>query len=191
MVPDVVTSDYTKMFCLNCARKIVSPKPTTKYGAITNYLKFRAAFTDTVKLSFAELDGIIGENLPISAYRDQRWWNNSPNSAHAKAWLNAGWKTLEINLREGYVVFHKEKNVLLKKIIKRKISRYQDKKPFTPVPAHVPKPRKPSKTKIAKLHARLNNLERQRTSMPKYVGNFKPKPRHEKRLFKSDKKPLK
>jgi len=188
MVPDISTSDYTRMFCLNCARKIVSPKPTTKYGPLTSYLKFRASFTDAVKLSFAKIDGIIGENLPMTAYREEKWWNNSPNNVHAKAWLDAGWKMHEVNLEKGYVVFKKAENAQ-QKSIKRKVLRSKNKKPFTPVPARFPKPIKPSKTKIARLYARLRNIERQRSSINKLRGDFKPKPSHEKRLFKSEEKP--
>jgi hypothetical protein len=188
MVSDVSTGDYTKMFCLNCARRIVSPKSRGKYDPLTSYLKFRASFTDTVKLSFAKIDGIIGENLPMSAYREEKWWNNVPNGMHSKAWLDAGWKTEEVNLKEGYVVF-KKSGTIQKRSFKRRTSRSKYKKPFTPVPARFPRSRKPSKTKVAKLYARLRNIERKRTSMPKLHGSFKSKPSHEKRLFKPENKP--
>ncbi len=180
MVPDVSTGDHTKMFCLNCARRIVSPKSTTKYAPLTSYLKFRAAFTDTVKLSFAKIDGIIGENLPINAYREEKWWNNTPNGAHAKAWLDTGWKTESVNLKEGYVIFKKKGS----KQPRRKTVNTQIKKPFTPVAARFPKPKKPSKTKMAKLYARLKNIERKRCRGNRLPGSLKPKPSHEKRLFK-------
>jgi len=49
--------------------------------------------------------------------------------------------------------------------------------------------RKPSKTKAAKLVARLKNLERKKASVPKYRGSFKPKPAYEKRLYKPEEKP--
>jgi len=188
MVPDVATGDFTKMFCLHCARKIVSPKSPDRYAQLTRYLKFRAAFTDVVKLSFAEIDGIIGDNLPISAYRDEKWWSNTSNSAHAKAWLDAGWKAQEANLKEGYVVFQKGEN-MQKRSFRRKVFNKQTKKPFTPVPHRIPKTRKPSKTKTAKLYARLKNLERKRASTTRYPGSFKPKLSHEKRLYKPEEKP--
>lgn len=189
MVPDVSTGDYTRMFCLNCARKTVSPKSATKYELLTRYLKFRGAFTDTVRLSFAKIDGIISENLPMKAYREEKWWDNSPTDAHAKAWLDAGWKTEEVNLEEGYVVFRKTETAQKKDLVK-KTRRKKDIKPFTPVPARFPRPKKPSKTKISKLYARLRNLERRRkASTAKLPGSFKPKPQHEKRLFKSQEKP--
>lgn len=188
MVPEVSTGDMNRMFCLNCARKVVAPKIMGKYDGLKNHLKFRASFTNTVRLSFAQIDGIIGDNLPISAYRNESWWSNSPSSAHAKAWLDAGWKVQEVNLKSGYVVFQKvAEPTSTHKIQKRR--RTQELRPFTPVPAKLPKRKMPSKTKVAKLYARIKNIERQKAAMPKYPGSFKPKPPHERKLFKPNEKP--
>ncbi|MEM3703334.1 MAG: hypothetical protein QXX79_02785 [Candidatus Bathyarchaeia archaeon] len=187
MVPEVSTGDTQKMLCLNCARRMVSPKTKTKYGALTSYLKFRAAFTDTVKLSFAQIDGIIGDNLPMNAFRSVSWWENSQNNVHAKAWLEAGWKTSEVNLKEGYVVFQKIKGSLAASFKGKTESKLE--KPFTPPPSRIFRRRKPSKTKISKLYARLKNIERQRSIPQKLRGSFKPKPSHEKRTFKPNEKP--
>lgn len=187
MVTDVSTDDPTRMLCLHCARKTVSPRVTTKYEALTCYLKFRSAFTDTVKLSLAQIDGIIRDNLPITAYKNESWWSNNEAAAHAKAWIEAGWNVQEINLKEGYVVFKKVKELQTKHFRKNKPKNYVA-KPFTPVPVRLPKSTKPSKTKVSKLYARLKNLERRRASMPTYHGSFKPKSKHEKKLFKPEKK---
>jgi len=188
MVTEVSTGDPTKMLCLNCARRVVSPRSIDKYEKLKRYLNYRAAFTNLVKLSFAKVDGIMGDNLPMSAYRNERWWSNSPSSVHAKAWLDAGWKMQEVNLQEAYVVFQKVKGLQAKSPRKRKL-REKVKKPFTPAPYRVPRREKPSKTKAAKLIARLKNLERKKASVPKYRGSFKPKPAYEKRLYKPEEKP--
>jgi hypothetical protein len=188
MVPDVATGDFMRMFCLNCARRTVSPKSVSKYDGLAGYLKFRAAFTNLVKLTFAKIDGIIGDNLPMSAYKTEKWWCNAPVNVHAKAWLDAGWNVQEANLKEGYVIFKKTKDIQTKSF-RRKTSRNKVKKPFTPVRIHILKSNKPSKTRASKLYARLKNLERQRASMPTYHGSFKPKSKYEKKLFKPEKKP--
>jgi hypothetical protein len=185
MVPDVATGDPTRMLCLNCARRVVSRRSVSKNDRLKGYLLFRGAFTSTVRLSFARIDGIIGENLPMSAYRSEKWWENSPSSPHAKGWLDAGWEVREVNLKEGFVVFKKVREVQAR----RRGSATEIKKPFTPVRVRIPKPKTPSKTKVSKLYARLRNLERKRTAMPTYHGSFKPRPKHEKRLFKPDEKP--
>jgi hypothetical protein len=188
MVSDIATGDPTRPLCLNCARRSVAPRSVSKYAGLAGYLKFRASFTGFVKLALAKIDGIIGDNLPMSAYRDETWWSNVPTNVHSKAWLDAGWNVQEVNLKEGYVTFKKVKEVKAKSF-KRKSAKSQIKKPFTPVRVHIPKPKTPSKTKVSKLYARVKNLERQRASMPVYHGSFKPRPMHEKKLFKSEEKP--
>ena len=105
-------------------------------------------------------------------------------SAHAKAWLDAGWEVQEVNLKEGYVVFKKVHDVPFR----RKSPKSEIKKPFAPVPVRSSKPKVPSKKKVSKLYARIKNLERQRTAQG-HVRGFKPKSQHEKKLFKPNEKP--
>ena len=112
------------MLCLHCARRIVSPRTVSKYAGLEGHLKFRAAFTNLVKLSFARIDGLIGSNLPMAAYRDPAWWSNASSSIHAKAWLNAGWEVQEVNFKEGYVTFKKVRTVPFKKSKAEKTRNY-------------------------------------------------------------------
>ena len=187
-MPDVATGDRMAMLCLNCARRVVSPRSVSKYAGLTGHLRFRSAFTDQVKLTFARIDGLIGSNLPIEAYRSEEWWNNTARTARAKAWLDAGWEVLEVNLKEGFVVFKKNRQLPVRKI-RRKSSKESISKPFTPVRVHPYGRKAPSKTKVSRLYARIKNIERQRN--PSYGINrgFKPKSQHEKKLFWSDDRP--
>jgi hypothetical protein len=175
MVPDVATGDPNAMLCLHCARRVVAPVSKGKYDGLESHLKFRAAFTSIVKLSFARIDGLIGSCLPTNAFRDMTWWSNSSSSAHAKAWLNAGWEVQELSLKEGYVVFKKVRNVTVKKGGRRKL---EINTPFTPVPVHRPRSKIPSKTKVAKLYARIKNMERNREEERRQIRGFKGRPRH-------------
>jgi len=186
MVPDVATGDPTAMLCLHCARRVVSPLPRSKYDGLTGHLKFRGSFTSVVKLSFARIDGLISSNLPMAAYREEAWWSNSASNAHARGWLDAGWEVQEVNLKEGFVIFKKVREVPFKKG-KRAKSRID--KPFTPVPVRTSKRKPPSKTKASRLYARIRNLERQRTEGRRSIRGLKPSRQHEKKLFKPDEKP--
>jgi hypothetical protein len=188
MVPDVATGDPTAMLCLHCARRVVSPRVVSKYDGLTRHLKFRAAFTSVVKLGFARIDGLIGSNLPMDAYREASWWSNSPSSAHAKSWLDAGWEAQEVNLKDGYVVFKKVRELPRVRDRRRK-AKDEITQPFTPVPVRPLKSKVPSKTKASKLYARILNLERQRNAARGYVKGLKPRSQHEKRLFKPNEKP--
>jgi len=185
MVPDVATGDPTAMLCLHCARRVVSPRTRSKYIGLTGHLKFRGSFTSVVKLSFARIDGLIGSNLPMTAYREEAWWSNSVSSAHARGWLDACWEVQEVNLKEGFVVFKKVREVRFKKSrrAKSKID-----KPFKPVRVRA-KRKPPSKTKVSQLYARIKNLERQRAEGRKNIRGLKPRRQHEKKLFKPDEKP--
>jgi hypothetical protein len=184
MVPDVATGDPNAMLCLHCARRVVSPRLRSKYSGLAGHLKFRGAFTSVVKLSFARIDGLIGSNLPMSAYRDEKWWSNSASRAHARAWLDAGWEVQEVNLKEGFVVFKKVRQIPKKR--RRAKSRID--KPFKPVPVRSRR-KPPSKTKVSQLYARIKNLERQRAEGQRNIRGLKPRRHHEKKLFKPDEKP--
>ena len=188
MVPNVSTGDPTMLLCLNCARQVVAPRIRSKYEGLTKHLKFRAAFTSIVKLSFARIDGLIGSNLPMEAYRTDHWWSNGASSAHSKGWLDAGWEVQEVNIKGGFVVFKKVRELPRPPRGRRKAMSMEITQPFTPVPVH-PSKREPSKTKVSKLYARILNIERQRKQKFQPPGKpFTPKPHDEKKLFWSEKR---
>jgi hypothetical protein len=182
MVADVATGDPTLLLCLNCARRVVAPRVTSKYEGLTKHLKFRAAFTGVVKLTFARIDGLIGSNLPMEAYRNEGWWSNAASSVHSKGWLDAGWEVQEVNLKEGNVVFKKVRE--LPRLRGKRKPSLEITKSFTPVPVRPLKRNVPSKTKVSKLYARILNLERQRNA----GYGRKPMSRYERKLFGSDEK---
>ncbi len=180
MTVDVSTGDPTRLLCLNCARRSVSPRSTvSKPSGLTGYLKFRGGFTDRVKLSFARLDGILGDNLPMQAYKSEEWWSNNPSSVHARAWLDAGWNVESVDLKEGQVVFRRVKVLAVKHR-----TRGEELKPFVPVRVRFPRRNVPSKTKVSKLYARIKNLERRRggSGVTSVRGGFKGRPAFDKRL---------
>ena len=188
MVPDVATGDPTAMLCLHCARRVVSPRIISKYDGLTKHLKFRAAFTSVVKLGFARIDGLIGTNLPIEAYRSETWWSNSSSNSHSKGWLEAGWEVEEVNLKEGYVVFKKVRELPRARGRGRR-NKLEITTPFTPVPVRPLKSKIPSNTKASKLYARILNLERQRNASRANVRGLKQRSQYQKRLFKPNEKP--
>jgi hypothetical protein len=183
MVPDVATGNPTEMLCLHCARRVVSPRSRSKYGGLTGHLKFRGSFTNLVRLTLARIDGLIGSNLPMAAYRERAWWSNSGSNIHVKSWLDAGWEVREVNLEEGFVVFAKVRDVPFTKRAKTKIT-----EPFKPVRVRSRR-KQPSKTKVSQLYARIKNLERQRAEGQRNIRGLKPRRRHEKKLYRPDEKP--
>jgi len=176
--------------CLNCARRMVSPKKYgTKYSPLSRYLLKRAQFADRAVLSFAEIEGIMGDNLPFGAVRDQEWWKNTRGSAQGRAWIDVGWRVQSIDLNNRKATFTRVANVEAKVEKKRK-KRAQTKFFKKPFQLHRSKKRgSPSKTRIALAQARLRNVERERNKALQLKGRFKPKPAYEKRLFRPEAKP--
>jgi hypothetical protein len=77
----------------------------TKYAPIGDYLV--ASREGAVRLSFPEIERILGFPLPASARKHNAWWANesSGTHSHASAWLDRGYKTRELDLNAQSVGF--------------------------------------------------------------------------------------
>lgn len=77
-----------------------------KYEPLTEFLK--DASQNEVRMSFDEIEKIIGRQLPSSARRHRAWWSNNPeNSVMTKAWLDAGWKSEQVDMEARKLVFRR------------------------------------------------------------------------------------
>ncbi len=74
----------------------------------TNLGKFlRDQKQSAVPLTFADVEHIVGHSLPRSA-RYPAWWSNNPsNNVMTKIWLDAGFKTEQVDTQKKKVVFRK------------------------------------------------------------------------------------
>lgn len=77
-----------------------------RYRALSAYLK--NSNLDRIKMSFSEIENIIGFSLSPSAYKNRANWANSTSQSLACSWLKVGYKTVEVNITAMYVVFEKE-----------------------------------------------------------------------------------
>ena len=57
------------------------------------------------RVSFAELEALLGFTLPESARVHRPWWSNQRNGGHTLAWQVAGWKTRAVDLEKETLVF--------------------------------------------------------------------------------------
>jgi hypothetical protein len=138
-----------------------------------------------VTLSFHEIEGIIGDSLPVLAYKDADWWKNSQNT-QGRAWLDVGWHVESMDIEKRMVAFKREKGIVCveKKQKRTKCQKITQK----PLPRAEPRKRRlPSKTKMANMVARLKNIERQKMALKTYPGQPKSKRPYEKRLFETKK----
>lgn len=80
-----------------------------KYQPLTDHLKSRQA--SQYPITFKEIESLIGDALPPSAYRHRAWWSNNPsNSVMTKAWLEAGWISTDVDIEDRKLVFRRKSN---------------------------------------------------------------------------------
>jgi hypothetical protein len=74
-----------------------------KYTPLEHYLRDLPANQQEVTLRFEQIEKILNDKLPSSAYEDRRWWDHETEGNHVnkRAWSNAGWKiaNLDVNRR--------------------------------------------------------------------------------------------
>ncbi|MGO4854424.1 DUF7662 domain-containing protein [Phaeovulum sp. W22_SRMD_FR3] len=60
-----------------------------------------------VRMSFVDIEEIIGRDLPASARKYQAWWGNNDEGGkrHSAAWMHAGWRTEDLALEMEEVSF--------------------------------------------------------------------------------------
>ncbi|MDD9798062.1 MAG: hypothetical protein OXT03_02985 [Alphaproteobacteria bacterium] len=73
-----------------------------KYDVFEEYLN------RPISMSFREIERVLGFSLPPSAYTHREWWSNNPsNNTLTKAWLNAGYRTEQVDMKAQKLVFRR------------------------------------------------------------------------------------
>ena len=80
-------------------------KASKKYRYLSKYIQDSEKFT--VRLSFEQIEDILQFQLPDSARKHKEFWANTTSHSIALSWLSVGYKTVEVNLEQEYVVFEK------------------------------------------------------------------------------------
>lgn len=77
-----------------------------KYEPLTNFLRKQSR--DEVRMTFSEIEKLIGGKLPSSSAHHRAWWSNNPsNSVMTKAWLAAGFKSEQVDIEGRKLVFRR------------------------------------------------------------------------------------
>ena len=73
-----------------------------KYTPLENYLRDLPANQREVTLDFEQIERILNDKLPSSAYEYQAWWANEKEGNHvnARAWATAGWKVAGVDFNK-------------------------------------------------------------------------------------------
>lgn len=83
----------------------------SKYEPLQHFLEGQKL--SRISLSVGDVEKIIGADLPASAVKHQAWWANNPTGhSHSRAWIDAGWRTENVNLASGKVDFVRDASVV-------------------------------------------------------------------------------
>lgn len=81
------------------SRPISQPDKITLCGKYQNLYQTLISCNDQeITLTYPEIETLLGFKLPPSAYKYLPWWANDTTHSQAKAWLNANWKVVHVNL---------------------------------------------------------------------------------------------
>ncbi len=78
----------------------------SRYDRLKEYLRQRAG--QRIAITFAEIEEVLGRPLPASARRHRAWWSNNPtNNVMTNAWLEAGYRTADVDMAGEKLVFER------------------------------------------------------------------------------------
>ena len=79
----------------------------SKYTPLEDYLVELPVTQKEVRLTFKQIEKILKDVLPSSAYEDRRWWDHETEGNHVnkRAWSNAGWKIENLDVKKKWVRF--------------------------------------------------------------------------------------
>jgi hypothetical protein len=77
----------------------------TKYAALGNFLKNQNV--SSIPMTFREIEAITGHPLPQSKQYPAWWSNNTSNNVMTKVWLEAGFRTEQVDIGGERLVFRR------------------------------------------------------------------------------------
>jgi hypothetical protein len=89
----------------------------SKYDPLEDYLK--QANDEDVPMGFSEIEHVHGYELPPSSRKQRAWWsNNTSNNVMTRAWIDAGFETVEVDMAAEKLTFKRVKKVAMKPAVK-------------------------------------------------------------------------
>lgn len=78
----------------------------SRYDNLAVFLKSQSV--ERVPMSFAEIERVTNSKLPPSAHKHRPWWSNNPsNSVMTRVWLEAGFKSEQVDMAGQKLVFRR------------------------------------------------------------------------------------
>jgi len=79
--------------------------PQGKYAALSKHLGDMNSSVESCLMTFNDIEKLLNEKLPESAYEYRAWWANDPSKPHAAGWLAQGWKAQSLSMSEKRLTF--------------------------------------------------------------------------------------
>jgi len=77
-----------------------------KYTPLSEFL--RSQRTNEIRMTFEQIERVIGNSLPPKAQHHRAWWSNNPsNNVMTKAWLDAGFRSEQVDLAARKLLFRR------------------------------------------------------------------------------------
>jgi hypothetical protein len=77
-----------------------------KYQPLGDYLRKQGH--ELIAMRFEEIERIVGSKLPEKSQFHRAWWsNNSSNNVMTRVWLDAGYRTEQVDMSERRLVFRR------------------------------------------------------------------------------------
>jgi|HubBroStandDraft_5_1064220.scaffolds.fasta_scaffold05846_1 CBS domain-containing protein len=80
-------------------------EPLGTYAPLARHLRNVSPPTAGVGLTFDEIEKILKNELPRSAFQYRAWWSNDPTKPQSAAWLEEGWRTNAVRMAERRLAF--------------------------------------------------------------------------------------
>jgi hypothetical protein len=78
----------------------------SRYDGLAAFLK--SQHVERIPMTFADIERITNAKLPPSAHKHRPWWSNNPdNSVMTRVWLEAGFKSEQVDMAGQKLVFRR------------------------------------------------------------------------------------
>ena len=91
------------------AARFVEFSTESKYYGLHVHLV--SAKGQTMRMTFGDVEAVLGFRLPPGARSNRAWWGNSRSGhSQSRAWLLAGWRMTDVDLEAEVVRFDRERH---------------------------------------------------------------------------------
>lgn len=98
-----------------------------RYAPLANWLAGLEPTSETIQIGFDDIQKLLGDELPPSAFSHRSWWaNDRVTHVQSRTWLDAGWRVDAVDLSAQVVTFKRSNAVLMQLFFADLLERFKD-----------------------------------------------------------------